>query len=358
MAARTAAAIPSVYRKLVGISLSEKFQEAVKIETVSTPTVGPRKLLVKNKYAGINASDINWTAGRYIPGLKPPFDTGFEALGEVVQVGKDCGSFKPGDAVCYMRSGAFGEYTVLPARLAIPTPNLDPQYLTFLVSGLTASIALEKVGQLQKGDTVLVTAAAGGTGQFAIQLAKLAGCHVIGTCSSDDKCQFLQRLGCDRPVNYKKEDLGEVLKREYPKGINVVYEGVGGEMFNTCVKNLAVGGRVIVIGFISNYKNGNFASRPNIPLYQILLSKSASVRGFFLQNHEADMPSHFAKLVQLHSAGKLTSAVDMGERYSGGPFKGLESVFNAVDYLYTGKSSGKVVVDLDPENSFPIPSKL
>ena len=219
---------------------------------------------------------------------------------------------------------------------------------------MTASISLEKYGNLKPGSKVLVTAAAGGTGQFAVQLAKLAGCHVIGTCSKEEKVEMLQKLGCDRPINYKTEDFKSVLKTEYPKGVDVVYESVGGEVFNTCVKNLAVGGRLILIGFITSYQDYNFALRPTLPLYQILLAKSASLQGFFLNHHLRDVPSHIAKMVELYSTGKLQAKVDLGEGYSKGPFRGLESIFDAVDYLYTGQSKGKVVVELNPDT----PSKL
>lgn len=350
--------LPQQYKKLVAVSLSTKFSEAVKVQTAKLPTPGRGQLLVRCKYAGVNASDINFTAGRYSPGVKPPFDTGFEGLGRVVALGEDCGGYKPGDSVCYMENGSFSEYILVKAKNAMPVPNCDPHYLTMLVSGMTASIALEKVGRLQGGETVLVTAAAGGTGQFAIQLARLAGCHVIGTCSTDEKAHFLRDLGCNRPINYKKEDLRAVLKSEYPKGIDVVYESVGGEMFNTCVKSLAPRGRVIIIGYISSYKSSTILnSRPNIPLYQMLLAKSASVCGFFLLHYIADIPSHFAKLAGLYTAGKLRGGVDLGHKCLNGPFKGLESAFDAVDYLYSGQSSGKIVVDVDPEEE-PPSSKL
>lgn len=339
-----------IHKKLVAVSLSQKFQEAVKLKFVKVPTPGPGQLLVRNKYAGVNASDINWTAGRYIPGIQPPFDTGFEGMGKVVSVGEDCGSYRPGDAVCYMENGAFGEYTLVPVKKALQIPNLDPCYLTFMVSGLTASIALDKVGEIRKGERVLVTAAAGGTGQFAVQLAKLAGCHVIGTCSTDEKVKFLRDLGCDRPINYKKEDLHEVLKREYPKGVDVVYESIGGDVLNTCVKNLATCSRLIVIGYISTYQNTSFAARPTLPLYSILLQKSASVRGFFLYSYLSETPAHLSKLIQLYSAGKLKPVVDCGQTCAKGPFKGVESVFDALEHLYSGKSAGKVVVDLDPDS--------
>lgn len=341
--------IPKLYKKLIAASISQNFREAVKIHSCPIPRPGSGELLVRNKYAGINASDVNLTAGRYTPGVQPPFDTGLEGLGQVVQVGEGCSPFKQGDSVCYMQFGSFSEYILLPARYAIPVPNLDPHLMPLLVSGLTASISLEKVGQLQKGDTVLVTAAAGGTGQFAVQLAKLAGCHVIGTCSSEEKVQFLRSLGCDRPVNYKQENLADILKKEYPRGIDVVYEGVGGDMFNVCTKNLAVGGRLIIIGFISSYTSGTIASRLRLPLHQILLTKSASVGGFFLPHFLKDVPHHFATLVSLLAAGKLVSQVDV----HGG---GVDGVCDAVEFLYSGKSTGKIVVDLDPEELSP--SKL
>ena len=347
-----ASAIPKLSRKLVGISISPRFREAVQIHTVETPTPGPEELLVRSKYVGINASDINWTAGRYAPRLSPPFDTGLEGLGEVVRAGENCaGRFKPGDAVSYMYGGAFSEYLTLPAKLAIPLPRADPNFVSFPISGMTASISLEKYGNLRPGSKVLVTAAAGGTGQFAVQLAKLAGCHVIGTCSTEEKVEMLRRLGCDRPINYKTEDFKSVLKEEYPQGVDVVYESVGGDVFNTCVKSLATGGRLILIGFITSYQDSNFAIKPTLPLYQILLAKSASIQGFFLNHHLKDLPSHMAKMVELYSTGKLKAQVDLGASYEKGPFKSLESVFDAVDYLYTGKSKGKVVVELNPSSS-------
>ncbi|CAI8015010.1 Prostaglandin reductase-3 [Geodia barretti] len=296
------------------------------------PRAGSRELLVRTSYAGINASDINWTAGRYLPGLQPPFDTGFEGLGKVVEVGKDCKGFQTGDSVLFMHAGSFSEYLTLPYRKATLLPRLDPAYLSLLVSGCTASIALEK---------------------FAVQLAKLAGCHVIGTCSTDEKADFLRGLGCDRPINYKKENLKSVLREEYPRGVDVMYEGIGGEIFNTCVKNLATKGKLVVIGFIESYKSSNFSTRPTLPLHQILLSKSASIRGFFLNDYVADLPSHISRLCQLYEQGQLKALVDVGEGAPGGPFRGLESVYDAVDHLFSGCNRGKVVVEISPPQATP-----
>lgn len=346
-----ALSLPKHCRKLVCGSLSARFREAVQVQTVPTPRPEARELLVRVRYAGINASDINWTAGRYIPGVQPPFDTGFEGIGQVVEVGNACKGFQLGDPVMFMNSGAFSEYMTLPYRRATLIPREDPAYLSLMVSGCTASISLQKVGEMQKGDKVLVTAAAGGTGQFAVQLAKLADCHVIGTCSTDEKADFLRSLGCDRPINYKKENLKQVLHDEYPKGINIVYEGVGGEIFNTCVKNLSVKGRLVVIGFIESYQGSSFSARPSLPLHQILLSKSASIRGFFLNDFISDMPSHISRLAQLYEEGKLKAQVDLGEGVVNGPFRGLEAVYDAIEYLYSGRSRGKVVVEVAADST-------
>ena len=105
--------------------------------------------------------------------------------------------------------GGFSEYAVEPERRCLPVPQATPEATAFLTSGLTASCALEDA-DLRRAQTVLVTAAAGGTGMFAVQLAKLAGCHVIGTCGSEEKAALLRRLGVDRPVNYKQESLQQV----------------------------------------------------------------------------------------------------------------------------------------------------
>lgn len=248
----------------------------------------PGSVYVRNVFCGINASDINFTNGVYLPGVQPPFDTGFEAIGRVVGLGEGVTKFKVGDPVSYMGFGAFAEQREVAAKSLIPLPRLLPEFLALPVSGLTASIALEEVGQIKAGETVLVTAAAGATGSFAVQLAKSAGCHVIGTCSSDEKAQMLKELGCDRPVNYKKEDLFSVLRKEYPSGVDVVYEGVGGKMFDIALNNLAVKGRLVVIGFISGYQDssgwtgGGAVQKPIAPK---LLGKSASVRGFFLNDY-------------------------------------------------------------------------
>ena len=238
---------------------------------------------------------------------------------------------------------------MVPAKKAMAVPSAKPEFLTLLVSGATAYIALQRLGDLTGGETVLVTAAAGGTGQFAVQFAKRAGCHVVGTCSTDEKAGFLKSIGCDRPVNYASEDLGQVLRKEYPKGVDVVYESVGGGVFDLAVNTLATGGRLIVIGFISGYQSASgVATVRGGTLPVKLLQKSASVRGFFLPHFLRDYKEALGSMMQMVAQGKLVCEVDCGDQAPEGRFVGLESVFRAVDHLYAGKNLGKIVVEVAP----------
>ncbi|KAK6326067.1 hypothetical protein J4Q44_G00017110 [Coregonus suidteri] len=342
--------IPSSMKKLVVTKLSQNFRDAVALQTVPVPTPGDGDLLVRNRFVGINASDINYSAGRYDPTVTPPFDAGFEGIGEVVGLGLSAsGRYTVGDTVAYFADGAFAEYTVIPMIKTVPVPAVKPEFLTLLLSGATAYIAMKRLGDLAKGETVLVTAAAGGTGQFAVQFAKQAGCHVVGTCSSNEKAGFLKTIGCDRPINYTSEDLAATLRKEYPQGLDVVYESIGGSIFDMAVNNLANKGRLIVIGFISGYQTASgvpTVKGGTLPVK--LLQKSASVRGFFLPHFLADYKEAMGSMMQMFAKGKLVCEVDCGDMAPEGRFVGLESVFRAVEYMYAGKNVGKVVVEVTP----------
>nr|XP_053769390.1 prostaglandin reductase 3 isoform X3 [Desmodus rotundus] len=308
----------------------------------------PANRMQASWFVGVNASDINYSAGRYDPSVKTPFDAGFEGVGEVVALGLSASAqYTVGQAVAYMAPGAFAEYAVVPAGVATPVPAATPEYLTLLVSGATAYISLKELGGLKEGKKVLVTAAAGGTGQFAVQLAKKAKCHVIGTCSSDEKSAFLKSIGCDRPINYHSEPVGTVLAQEYPSGVDVVYESVGGTMFDVAVDALAVKGRLIVIGFISGYQTPTGLSPVKTKaLPARLLRKSASVRGFFLNHYLSEYRASMDHLVEMCASGELVCRVDRGDPSAGGRFTGLGSVFRAVDHMYMRNNTGKVVVEL------------
>ena len=339
--------------KLQVVELSSDFRRAVRIVPVadSLLTKPPRAghVIVKNHFVGINASDVNFTAGKYIPGMKVPCDCGFESVGTVVSVGPDVTSVSPGSAVITLQFGAFSNICEVPLASIVPVPRPDPTYMALYLSALTAYVSIMEMAQpIHPNSVALVTAAAGGTGQFAVQiLAKIFGCQVIGTCSSDEKVEFLRSIGCSRPVNYKKEVLTSVLKKEFPKGLNVVYECVGGEMFDAVVNHLAPKGKIIVVGGVSQYEDGSawgspsaVKSAPKPPLQMSLLTKSATVSGFFLPHFSQTIPKHFSALIKLHTEGLLTVGLDPTS------FVGIRRIPDAVDHMYKGQNVGKVIVDL------------
>ncbi|KAF1317022.1 alcohol dehydrogenase, partial [Globisporangium splendens] len=329
------------YRKVQVHTLSPDFRTATSIVVIpELPKAADGHIVVKNHYLGIMATDTNLPNGFY-GHTTPPFDCGIEAVGVVTDVGSDVETLKVGDAVVYQKFGAFGEYVEVEASVAIQIPKADPSVLPLFGCGVSASIALEQAGEMkQGGQTVLVTAAAGTTGQFAVQLAKIAGNHVIGTTSSDEKAEALKKLGVDRVINYTKEDVSAVLKAEYPQGVDLVFDSVGGALFQAAVDNIAVRGRIIVFGLVSQYQGKSADTMLAGSLTHSLLMKSASVRGFAVMFFLDLAPAHIGRLIALTEQGKLVSQLDPTE------FRGLEAIPHAIDYMYNKKNVGKLVVKL------------
>ncbi|XP_054786825.1 uncharacterized protein LOC129293048 isoform X2 [Prosopis cineraria] len=342
--------LPENFEKIVVHTLTHNFRNATSV--VRTPLrlpVKPHHVLVKLIYAGVNASDVNFSSGHYFSGKdkdiasRLPFDAGFEAVGIIAAVGDSVTDLKVGMPCALMTYGGYSEFIMIPSKHALPVARPDPEVIAMLTSGLTASIALEKAGQMDSGKIVLVTAAAGGTGQFAVQLAKLGGNKVVATCGGGAKAKLLKGLGVDRVIDYKNEDIKTVLRKEFPEGFDIIYESVGGAMFNLCLNALAIYGRLIVIGMISQYQGEHGWKPSNYPgLCEKILAKSQTVTGFFLVQYSHLWRQHLDRLFDLYSMGKLKVAIDPKK------FVGLQSVADAVEYLHSGQSVGKVVVCLDP----------
>ena len=149
--------LPQSIKKIVVTALSSNFRKAVELQTTSLPKLQAGCVLVKNRFVGINASDINFTSGKYFSdGTAPPFDAGFEALSEVVAVGDGVSEKLLGKPIAHMTFGAFSEYQVLSSKSLLPVPELKPEYLPLLVSGMTAKLALDECGELKPGEKVLM----------------------------------------------------------------------------------------------------------------------------------------------------------------------------------------------------------
>ena len=338
--------LPRTFRKVIITEETHLFRRAAQLVDVPMANLevetAAGKVIVKNLFCGINASDVNFSAGKY--GMHPPMDAGFEGCGVVAR--DDSGTYSVGQPLCYLHYGSFAEYVALAPSRAFKVHRACPEVVALLTSGLTASIALEQASAVKPGDVVLITAAAGGTGQFFVQLAKEMGAFVIATCGSAEKATILKRLGADVCIDYRREDVKHVLQSRFSKGVDVVIELVGGDMFDVCLKALKPGGRLVIIGAMSQYSSG-WKPKPYPGIVERLLAKNQSLIGFFLLNYSKLFKRHFELLESKWRAGKL--AVQLSEPVAGG----IDAIFDAVDYLQAGSSSGKVTLSLYSPNSKP-----
>ena len=337
--------LPTHINQLVATKLGKDYREITEVRHIPLSGLLANQVLVKNHYAGINASDINITSGAYSKDLVFPLPVGVEGVGEVVACGAGVSHVKEGDHLLYLGfgKGSFADYTVVDANpgFSFRVENSHPELLALITGATTAAVGLLRVGELRPGkDTVLVTGAAGATGQFAVQIAKMHGNHVIAVCGGKEKAQFVKELGADRVVNYREEELSEVLSKEYPKGVDVFYEGIGGKMFDDCLDNLAFGGRLLVVGYISEYQNEQpeVVSQPRV--YSKLLWKGASIRAYLSNQYPEEFQTQLVKMYEAWDRGALRSRLDSKE------FVGLGSVPDALEHLYSGKNLGKVYVSL------------
>jgi NADPH2:quinone reductase len=246
--------IPATMRALRQTSL-EGPQDLHLITDAAVPAPGPGEVLIRVTAAGVNFVDISQARGTFAGGPQPPYVAGIEGAGEVVAVGAGVTGPQVGAHVVGVdiRGGAFAEYMVLPAAAAAPVPAgwSDAQVLGLMVNWPTALAALRPLGGIAAGQTVLIHAAAGGTGQAAVRMARHYGATVIAT-AAPAKHAAVRALGADHVLDSRGTDLApEVLRLTGGAGVDLVLESVGGA---TLEASLAVAkrvtGRVVVYGLV------------------------------------------------------------------------------------------------------------
>jgi NADPH2:quinone reductase len=242
--------IPATMRALQQTSLDGP-QDMRLITDAPVPSPGPGEVLIRVTAAGVNFADVSKAHGTFLDGPRPPYLAGFEAAGEVAATGDAAAGPRLGARVVGIGNGAFAEYLVLPAAAAMPVPPgwTEQQALGLVVNWPTALAALKPLGAVTAGQTVLVHAAAGATGQAAVTLAKHYGATVIAT-ASPGKHQTVRASGADHVLDALGGDLvAEVLRLTGGAGVDVVLESAGGATFEA---SLAVAkrvtGRVVVFG--------------------------------------------------------------------------------------------------------------
>ena len=254
--------------------------EVLNLVDVPTPSPKPNEALVQLKAAGVNFIDVYFREGRYPTAL--PFINGQEAAGVITEVGSEVKTLQPGDRVAYTGVlGSYAEFAAVPESRLIKLPDsLDfDQAAAAMLQGMTAHYLLKSTYPLQKGETALIHAAAGGVGLLLVQIAKLIGARVIATAGTHEKAQLARDAGADECIVYTEADFETETKQlTDSKGVNVVYDGVGKATFDKDLEILSPRGYLVLFGGASgavppfdliklSQKGSLFITRPTLAHY-------------------------------------------------------------------------------------------
>ena len=312
----------------------------LKVEDFPAPALPERGVRIAVEYASLSFSIRLWVAGKYQVKPPLPFVPGAEVVGQVIETAPGVTACKPGERVLAIIGwGGYAEEAVSPAATVYPLPEHVPSAdaLHLGVSYCTAYGALVWRAGLKAGETLLVLAAAGGVGLAAVEIGRALGAHVIAAAGSAQKCALAREHGADAAIDYSSEDLRAALKG---KGVNLVFDPVGGALSEAALRALAPDGRLVSIGFASG-------TLPKIEP-NILLVKNVSVLGFNFGRyigwspvderleHEPRVRSLLAQLFEWHGRGVL--------RPLAASVYPLERFAEAQDALLARRTTGKVLL--------------
>ena len=252
-------------RALVCHALSDDFS-GVEVRDVAVPEPGPGQVRIKVRATSINFPDLLLCQGKYQLKLEPPFTPGMDISGVIDALGEGVDQFSLGDEVCGgARFGGFADYAIVGVEGLQQKPESMSyeQAASYSAAYLTAYVALVRRGRLQAGETLLVHGASGGVGMAAVDVGKLLGATVIATSGSDDKLSKVKAYGADHVINTADGFRTKVKDLTDGRGADVIYDPVGGDVFDESVRCIAFDGRLLVIGFTSG-RIANVAT--NMPL--------------------------------------------------------------------------------------------
>ncbi len=270
--------------------------EAIVIEEIADPVPGPEEVVVRVHAAALNFLDTLITRGKYQ--FKPdlPFSPAAEIAGVVETVGANVRDLKPDQRVCgYIAWGGAREKVAVPAKLMIPIPDgvSDAAAAGISVTYGTAMHGLKDRGGLKAGESVAVLGASGGAGLAAVEIAKLMGARVIAVASNSEKLAICREHGADELLNYTSSDLKTGLRElTGGKGVDVVYDCVGGDYSEAALRSIAWGGRLLVIGFAAG-------AIPKIPLNLFLLKNAAAIGVFWGEMIMREPEQHRANMIEV-----------------------------------------------------------
>ncbi|MBS0470538.1 MAG: NADP-dependent oxidoreductase [Proteobacteria bacterium] len=303
------------------------------------PVPGPGEILVRTVYLSLDPTNRIWMSD--MEQYMPPVELGEVMRGGTLSVVEQSNNpdFKPGDVVNTFTG--WQEYAAVPMAQKMPPGVPLPAYMSVLgATGATAYFGLLDLGKPQPGETVVVSAAAGAVGSIVGQIAKLKGCRVVGIAGSDEKCRHLVKdFGFDACINYKTEkDMRAALKRECPNGIDIDFENAGGAILDAVMDNLAMKARIVLCGMISQYNATGQMAGTNITN---ILMKRARIEGFIIIDYLPRFGEFIAEMAPWVMQGKI--------KYDTTIVKGIESALPSLDMLFTGKNTGKLLIQVSDE---------
>ena len=327
--------------KLVNRPEGINFDEALSLVEEDIDSPKDNKILIKTKIISMDAGTRMWMSDRE-DSYQPPLELGSNMVGVcLAEVDEsDNPNFSTGDLV--RGFGEWADYSVVEADSFLKLEaGLDQEeaYLSVLgLNGWTAYVGVMEVGKPKEGETFLVSAAAGATGSLAGQIAKKAGCKVVGLAGSQEKCDWLVNdLGFDNAINYKTEDLDSALKDVCPNGIDIYFDNVAGDILNVVLQNLALYARIPLCGLIAQY-NEKGSRMPGPENFDQLLMKRASITGFFCPDFLDDGPKIEVIMHDWYIEGSLKFKADVTN--------GLENVLVSYKRMFNGDNIGKTLVKL------------
>lgn len=300
------------------------------------PEPGPGEVLVRTTLLSLDPASRAWMQGAtYRSQLSPGDVMAGWGLGEIVSSGVK--GLEPGDLI----SGEFGwqQFAALPARaLTKHDRKHKPEHILGVlgITGLTAYFGMLDVGRPRPGETVLVSGAAGAVGSIAGQIAKIAGCRVIGTTGGADKSKWIvDELGFDAAIDYKADNLDKALKAVCPNGLDVYFDNTGGDVLAAALRRMNTFGRISCCGAISQYNTSTPQPGPfGVP--GLLVTKRIRMEGFVVMDFYNRRAEAQAALTRWLDEGKLQAPVDIVD--------GFEKMPSALAGMFAGQNRGKLMV--------------